>query len=447
MIGITRLVAAGVAVSVAGLLALPASAQYANEYAPPKLIAQAKTSHPIAGTGTVIVQVQVNANGTHKAVKIIKSTNSGDNAAAMDIANRSTYRVARRGKTPVTAFYDFTLKFKGKSVASSVESSSAASAGGTAGQIDRMIQAHNYAGAKAAAEAALAKSPNDPTLNSELGAANYFLSDYPGAAAAFDKVPTPTKEFADVAAQSYVMAAGKLASTNPSQAVAYGQKGVALKANGGAYYALGVAQMNANDAAAAVTNLKKARDLAFADAKTSVKDRVTIDSALYSAQSAAKDEAGAAATAAEIKKLDPTSDIASVSAANKYMTQGNTAAQAGKHDEAIAAYLQAAQAGGSKAAVTAYTAAAFEESKLDKPDYAKMKSYADKALAAGPNDPQALYAEGVALYGQYANGGKVDNAMKQKALDTLNKAKAAAQSSGNIALSLNIDNFIKQYFK
>ncbi len=95
---------------------LAAGAQYSTEYVPAKLLKQGLTSHSIAGSGTVVVQVQVNADGTHKAIRVIKSSNSGDNSAALDIAQTSTYRPARRGQTPITAFYDFTLKFNGKAV-------------------------------------------------------------------------------------------------------------------------------------------------------------------------------------------------------------------------------------------------------------------------------------------------------------------------------------------
>src|SRR6185437_9578428 len=113
-----RIVAGATALAAAAAFALPANAQYASEFIPAKLVRQGSTSKAIAGSGTVIVQVQVNANGSHHVVKIIKSTNSADNAAAMDIASNSTYRPAHRGKTAVMAFYDFTLKFKGRSVAS-----------------------------------------------------------------------------------------------------------------------------------------------------------------------------------------------------------------------------------------------------------------------------------------------------------------------------------------
>ena len=98
MIRISRLATAAAALAAAGTFAAPASAQYANEYLPPKMTHQGKTTHAIAGTGTVVVQVQVNANGTAKAIRVIHSSNSGDNSAAMDIANHSTYRPAHRGK-------------------------------------------------------------------------------------------------------------------------------------------------------------------------------------------------------------------------------------------------------------------------------------------------------------------------------------------------------------
>ena len=76
-----RIVASSVAVLVA-IAQAPALAQYANEFTPAKLIHQGKTTNAIAGSGTVVVQVQVNADGSHKAVKVIRSSNSGDNAAA-----------------------------------------------------------------------------------------------------------------------------------------------------------------------------------------------------------------------------------------------------------------------------------------------------------------------------------------------------------------------------
>ena len=78
----------GAAVAAFGFVfaALPAAAQYANEFVPAKMIKQGTTSQPIVGSGQVKVQVQVNADGSHKVIKVDSSTNSGDNAAALEIA-------------------------------------------------------------------------------------------------------------------------------------------------------------------------------------------------------------------------------------------------------------------------------------------------------------------------------------------------------------------------
>ena len=452
MIRISRLAAALTAFAAAGALTLPASAQYATEYNPPKLLHQGKTGKPIAGTGTVVVQVQVNANGSHKALRVIKSTNKGDNAAAMEIAQNSTYRAATRGKNKITAFYDFTLKFTGKTVAAQ-NAGTAAAGSGVAAQIDRMIRAGNYAGAKAKAQEALESNPNDAMLNSELGAANYFLSDYPAAAEAFAKVPSVTHEFAQVAANSYVQAAQKLVSSNASQALVYAQKAVAMAPKaGGAYYSLGAAELATGDAAKAAEDLKKARDFVFSDPKSDVKSRVNVDAELFNAYTKAGNTAAAQATMDEIKKLDPNNPAIGAIMANTYITQGQADVKAGKFQDAIAAFEQAGKSGNTQAQVTGYTLAAFAVSQMLQSqknpatvaDYAKMKGYADKALAANPNDAQANFAEGVALAGEYVVGGKSDASLKSQALAALNKAKSAAQASGNFSLSLSVDNFIKQ---
>jgi tetratricopeptide (TPR) repeat protein len=446
MICITRLTAVAAAVAAFGALAVPASAQYANEYTPPKLIKQGTTSKPITGSGEVVVQVQVNADGTHKATRVLRSTNTGDNDAAMDIAQTSTYATAHRGSKPTTGFYDFTLRFRGSSVAGA-GGSSVASESGAKGEIDRLIRAGNYSAAMNKAQQALQSNPDDPTLNAELGASQFFLNDDVSAAASFDKAPNMPKEFANVAAQSYQLAAAKLADSNPTQAVQYGQKAVSMAPSAGSYFALGTAQLQAGNATDAVTNLKKSRDLAFADPKTDQKSRVSIDSQLMQAYLKAGDNTNAAATADEIKKLDPSSDTAEVIMGNQFMAKGNDDSKAGNHQAAIADYDKAAQAGGPKVAVTAYAAAALEESRVDKPDYGVMKSEADKALAIDPNDPLGLYAEGIALYGQYVNGGSTNGGLKQQALDSLNKAKAAAQSAGNASLVSNISTFMSQNIK
>jgi hypothetical protein len=62
-----RIPSIAVTLAAVALAASPANAQYATEFSPAKLIKQGTTSVPIAGSGTVVVQVQVNSDGTHKS--------------------------------------------------------------------------------------------------------------------------------------------------------------------------------------------------------------------------------------------------------------------------------------------------------------------------------------------------------------------------------------------
>jgi tetratricopeptide (TPR) repeat protein len=448
MIRSIRIVAGVTAIAAAAAFTLPANAQYAYEFTPAKLVHQGSTSKPIAGTGTVIVQVQVNPDGSHHVVKVIKSTNTADNAAAMDIASHSTYRPAHRGKTPVMAFYDFTLKFKGKTVGRSGET---VVRGSLAARVDALIHQGKYDAAKSQLQQALASNPGDSTLNEELGTAEYYLADYPASAAAFDKVPSISKTFSQVAAQAYALAAVKTASSSPQSAVGYGKKAVALAPGANSYYALGTAELNSGDASAAVTDLKKAFELVQADPKADKKTKVAIASQLYAAYDKAGDTADAEKTLATIKQIDPSNTSVQTLQGNRYIQAANDASKAGNHAEAIKDFEQAAAVGSPQVQVTAYAAAALEENALlqsqktppTKDDYAKVKAYADKALAINANDALANYAEGVGLAGEWALGGKQDAGLKSQALAALNKAKAAAQAAGNISLSLNIDNFIK----
>jgi TonB family protein len=442
-----RLVAA-VAVAAVAACQLPASAQYANEYSPAKLVHRGTTTVPISGSGTVVVQVQVNADGTHKVIKVIRSTNSKNNAAAMQIAQSSTYRPARKGTTPITAFYDFTLKFNGNSVETGGEE---VVSGSPAARIDALIRAGKYSEAKAAAQAALANSPDNATLNEELGTANYFLTDYAGAAQAFEKVQNVTKTFAQVAAQSYAMAAVK-GQVSTDEALEYAKRAVALAPGGSTYYALGVAELNAGQATAAIGDLKKGVDAVTADPKADTQTKVAFASELYQAYLKAGDNADAEATLQKIKQMDPNNASVTTLEGNRYLQQGNDAANAGNHDEALKDFLQAASVGSTAVQVTAYSAAAFQQAAIlaaaktpaTKDDYAKVAAYAQKALAINPNDAQANYAYGVGLAGEYIVGGKQDASLKSQAVAALNKAKDAAQASGNMALSLQISNFIKQ---
>src|SRR5579863_3431000 len=108
-----RILPLGAALVVVGasLSFQPALAQYSNEFSLAKVKKAGTTSQSIAGSGQVKVQVQVNPDGTHKVIRVISSTNPGDNAAALEIAQTSVYSPAHKGTTPVVSFYDYILKF------------------------------------------------------------------------------------------------------------------------------------------------------------------------------------------------------------------------------------------------------------------------------------------------------------------------------------------------
>jgi TonB family protein len=436
------------ALVVVSLCVGPASAQYANEYVPAKLIKQGTTTHSIAGNGTVVVQVQVNADGSHKAIRVIKSSNSGDNAAAMDIAQTSTYRPAHRGQTPITAFYDFTLKFNGKAVVNNSDEStgpsvSSGSLSPAAQQVAALIRQHNYAAAQSKAQAGLLNAPDDQSLRQMLGVAAYNAGDYTAAAAAFDKVPTIGSQFKQAASLSLAAAAVKGAQSNPSQALGYAQKAVALDPTTNTRFALGVAQLASGDNATALATLKAAHDAAMNDPKIPKASKVNIDSELLQAYLANNDQKGAQATAAEIKQLDPNSSAGAAAMGSTLIKNGQAAVEAKDTATALSDFDKAAALGDPQIAVTANTLAAFAISRSAKPDYKQMQAYADKALAIKPNDAQANFAEGIALTGEWTASHSDDT--KKSAAAALDKADQQAKAEGNEALSLQIETFVKKY--
>ncbi|HTA39854.1 MAG TPA: tetratricopeptide repeat protein [Candidatus Acidoferrales bacterium] len=442
------------AVALAGLAvfasSIPAAAQYANEFSPAKLTHQGTTAVPIAGSGTVVVQVQVNADGSHKATKVIKSTNAADNDAAMDIAQNSTYRPAHKGTTPTPSFYDFTLKFNGKSVAQSGDldagDNSSPAAKQAAGQIAQLLSQSKYAQAKTAAESALISSPSDE-IRELLGASEAQLGQFTDAAAAFDKVTTVTKQFHLIAGQSYANASVAVANSNPAQALAYAQKAVALDNSSNSMYALGNAQLANKQFTDAIATLKGVHAKAFADSKTPTNAKVAIDSALLSAYMQTNDQANASATASEIKSLDPTSTLPARVLGNSFLQAGTAALTAKDYPAAMKAFDSAAAQGDPEVAVTAYVQAAFTLLKVnpDKPDFKQMQSYVDKALAIKPDSPEANFGEGIALTGESATSH--DDATNKKALAALQKADTLAKAAGNEALALQVEGFIKANFK
>ena len=439
----TRIVALGCTMAMAATT-VPALAQYQNEYSIAKVTHIGTSSKPLAGPGTVKVQVQVNADGSHKAIKVISSTNPGDNATAMEIAQNSKYRPAHRGSTPVTTFYDFQLKFNGKMV-SHQETGTSGGGGASAlqgapssvtGPIDAAIRAKQYDTAISKANAALVTSPGNPAVLQLLGIAQYYNKDYTSAAATFSKVDTIGKQFQPLAADAFASASVQQSQSNPTQSLDYAQKAVALDNNSNSQFALGVAQLANKQYSQAITTLKAVHDKA-PDAKT----KVAIDRQLLSAYLGNNDAAGANTVSAEMKQLDPTGSSASTAVGAHYIELGNAAMNAKNYTDAVKDYDQAAATGDPKVTVTANTGAAFAILSMEKPDYQKAHDYAAKAVAAAPNDAQANYAAGVSMVGIYANSKKP--ADKQQALDFLNKADQLAKAANQTALALQIENQIK----
>jgi TonB family protein len=434
-----------VAVAVAaGILAAPlaASAQYASEFTPAKLISQGKTSTPIAGSGTVVVQVQVNPDGTHKAIKVIKSTNPGDNDAAMEIAQNSSYKPAHRGTTPVPAFYDFTLKFNGKSVASGGgSSSSSTSVSPAASQVAALIRQGQYAQAKSKAQAALLSNPGDDTLREMLGIASFDAGDVTGAAQAFDRVSNIGKQFQPVAAAAFASAAVSVSDSNPQQSMTYAQKAMSLDPGTNSKFALGVAQLANKQNAEALTTLKAVQAAAANDPKFQKTAKENIDARLMSAYLANNDTADAQKVAEDIKQLDPSSTLPGRVLGNTYLKMGVDAATAKNYPDALKNFDQAVAVGDPDVQVTANVQAAFVVAKMDKPDYKLMQAYADKAVALKPDDPLANFADGVAQANLAVQNH--DDNMKKKAVDTLNKADTLAKQAGMTSLSLQIESTIK----
>ncbi len=430
--------------------ALPAAAATSNEakfnyYFPPKLVKRAAPSVPATGSGKVVVQVQVNANGSFKVTRVIKSTNHGDDAAALEIARRSTYKPATRGGKPETAFYDFTLKFSGGSVASSGDDNSARSGGGTGtSSIGRMLHSGNYAGAKAAATTFLSSHPQNAVVQAQLGVANTFTSDYAGAVAAFDKAGTIPKVYQNVAAHAYASQAASFSQTDPATSLKLAQRGVAVSQNVETLNALGTAQMAGKDYPGAVTSFERARSTVASVAKVDSKTRLTLDGNLIAAYLKNNQLDKAMQVRQEDANMDSAGDL-SVQFVAYYQQQSRDFDTAKKYNDAVAA-LESAAAASPKYAVTNYANAAFEMTRLDKPDFDRMKVDADKALAIDPNDPQANFAEGVAL-ANIANKNN-DAAKKKQALDYLNKADSeakAATTPNSAALVKSIEDAIKAF--
>lgn len=384
-------------------------------YTPPRVISRAPNVVEPKGKGTVVVQVLVNANGTFRVMRVLHSTNPGDDAAALDIAKRSKYAPAIRNGKPASNFFDFSIVF-GQNVVS-----------GAAGQIDALLHQSRWADAKAAATAALAQNANDPLVQAQLGVADAFLHDISGAVGAFDRAGTVPKQYADVAMQAYSLSAESIAGTNPKTALAQAQKAVSLGGDYGAYYALALAQRAGGNDAAAQTALEKAKMLAQnakppADTGTLVK----IDEQLLSFATARGDAAAVASLTSEIQHIDP--GMGAKLAAYTDDQQAAVLQKRGDLQGAIKFLDQAASADPQWAGAPEYTKAAILYASLSVPNYVSARSEADKAISADANYALAYYIAGVALADNARVTGNDDQ--MQDANIYLNKAADLAKKQG-----------------
>ncbi len=419
-------------------------------YVPPKLVKHGTNSSAIAGKGVVVVQVLVNKDGSFKVSKVLHTTNSGDNAAALEIARTSTYRPASRGPQKLTAYYDYSLRFTSSGAASADEGSqsrsggaagpggAAGAAGGGAGRFEAMLRAGNYSGAQAGLRSYVGEHPGDARAQSDLGVADTYLSDYAGAVEAFDKAGTIPSGVKAVAAKAYAEDTNLLINDKQNdKAIVVAKRATEVAPNVISYNDLGNAELQAGQNDAAVADLEKARSLGPSSPNVKPKARAQVDANLVAAYLATSNVAKAKVVAAEAAGLDPgQGGVAGTLFANYYSKQAQTLSKAGKNGDAAALLEQAAATAPKEAAVQMYAGAAFNYLQVQpKPDNDKAKADADKALALAPSDAQANFAEGVAL----GNTGK-----NKDALSYLNKADDAAKKDNNTQLATQIENAIKQ---
>ena len=240
--------------------AQPAAAQTGTFYTPPKLIERGTATSAVAGNGAVTVQVFIKKDGSVGAVKVQKSTNPADNAAALEIAKSSTYKPGERDAKPIDAYYTMALKFNGASVVNDT--------GTTANQLmaaNALVRAGKYTEAKAQIDEYLGSHAGDKDAEALLGVADSYLNDNAGSAAAFDAAGTIPDRFKLVAAKAYSDAAvDQLKAKNNDQAVALASKSLALQESVNSLYLRGTAYANAQKYPQAIADLEKARSMAAA---------------------------------------------------------------------------------------------------------------------------------------------------------------------------------------
>jgi len=411
---------------------LVASAQTGTFYSPPKIIKQGSASSPIGGTGAVTLQVFVRKNGSVGTVKVVKSSNHNDDAAALEIAKSSTYKPGVRDAKPIDAFYTMALKFNGTAVINDTGTSS-----NQLLQANALIRANKFAEAKTELQSYLAAHPDDKDAQALLGVADAYLNDNAGASTAFDAAGTIPERFKVVAAKAYADAAvDALKAKNNEQAIALAGKALALQQNVNTLFIRGTANANAQHYAEAIADLEKAKAQASAG-KADAATLNAIDASLATSYIFGGQVDKGVALAKALKQRDPSNTRVDDTLAAYYNQQAVAAMKAGKKAEAVADLENAARAVPSRAVVL-YVQAANILAQGEKPDWKAVKAEADKALAIDPNDARANYDAGIAVANSLDP--KVAKPDIAPAMAYLQKAKANAGTDA--ALTADIDKAI-----
>lgn len=422
-----------IAALVVGAAPVAASAQTSVFYVPPKLQTRGTNTTSITGKGTVTIKVFVHANGkTDVPTVVTKSTNHGDDAAALEIARTSTYKPATKDGKPADAFYTFVLSFSGTGAVGAAET--AETGNGALQKVASLERSGNYSAAKEQLATYLQAHPDDKEANLLLGVANAFTDDYGAAASAFDKAGTIPPKYQTLAGKTYSNAAvAALKANDNDNAVAYSTKAIALTPSAEPYNIRGSAEYAQKKYDVAVTDLEKARDLATTE-KADNHQVAVIETNLTAAYMGAGQSDKGLATAKDVARLDPSITQTGEIIAQYYNDKATALVKSGDRKGA-ADQLDAGAAAVPKYAVQLYGNAATILASDAKPDWKVVKAEADKALAIDPNDARANYVAGVAL---------ANDKNTKDALTYLNKAQASAKTGTDADLSKQIDAALKQ---
>lgn len=372
---------------------LAVNAQVTAMYTPPKVITRGTNTTPAAGAGSVTVKVLVKANGTAGNVTIVKSTNPGDNAAAIEVAKTSKYAPGKHNDKPdPVTFYTYVLAFSG--------AGTSVSAIDTNEQNDAIKRANAYllAGKYDAAKSLLADylhaAPDDEHANLLLGAADYYQNDFGGAAMAFAKAGTIPANFQSLAVQAYYKyGSAQLAAKNYPDVVTYASKEIAMNDAADGYNLRGTAELESKQYDPAIADFEKARSL---DGKASPHAQAIVLANLGTAYAASGQLEKAAEIGKAVAALDPAMNNVNDAIAEATIEKANAASAAGDYAGA-AKLLDAGAPAAGKSAAMFYASAAMDTLRAPKPDWKAVKAEADKALAIDPNDVEANYVAGYAL--------------------------------------------------